>query len=650
MSRARRRYAQGPELLDGGVDFRVWAPEHRGVELVLDGRPRPLPLREEDDGYWSLFVEQAKPGDRYRYRLDGSPPDFPDPAARCLPDGPHAAAQIVAPGESFPWSDGGWGGIARDRQVLYELHVGTFSPGGTWAGVEDKLTWLRDLGVTTLEIMPIAEFAGPFGWGYDGVAWFAPYHVYGTPDDFRRVVDRAHGLGLAVILDVVYNHFGGSGDYSGKYSRFYMSEQDTEWGKALNYDGPHSTGMRALAIDNAAYWIREFHLDGLRLDATQAIADSSPEHVVTALTRAARAAAPGRRIFVVAENEPQDARMLREHELPGVATGLDALWNDDLHHSMRVALTGRRHAYFHDYQGTAREWCAAASGGFLYQGQRYDWQNEPRGRDTRGLPLASFVAFLENHDQVANSLTATRLCPQSQPAQYRALTALVLLGPWTPMLFQGQEWGSSAPFHYFAGHDGELAAMVRRGRAEFLAQFVGAAKHAELLRDPAEPATFADSRLRWHEQGEPVHDRLLRLHRDLLRLRREDPSLGVTDTNIVDLDAVALTPSCALLRYFQRDPSRDADDRIMLVNLGADFELNAFIDPLLAPVCPDRLPHWKAIWSSEDPSYGGHDCSEAEQPDGRWLVPGVATVVLAPSTTPNPLRPKGTAAGDAGHE
>lgn len=630
MIRPGRRYAQGPEVGDGGVDFRVWAPEHRRVELVLGGRRDPIALREEEDGYWSVFVEHARVGERYRYRLDGLPPDLPDPAARFLPEGPHESAQVVD-GDSFVWTDGTWRGLHPRNHVLYELHVGSFSPAGTWAGLRAKLPWLRDLGVTTLEVMPVAEFAGPFGWGYDGVAWFAPSHLYGSPDELRRTVDLAHGFGLGVILDVVYNHFGSGGDYSAKYSRFYAGQAKTGWGMAFNYDGEGCHGVRTLAVDNAVYWIREFHLDGLRLDATHAIVDGSTEHVITALTRAARAAAPGRSLFMVGENEPQDTRLLREHAVPGVGRGLDALWNDDLHHSFRVALTGRRQAYFHDYAGTAREWCAALTGGLFYQGQRYDWQDKPRGRPTRGIPGQAFVGFMENHDQVANSLWATRLWQQSQPAQYRALAALFLLGPWLPMIFQGQEWASSVPFHYFAGHEPELAQLVKRGRAEFLAQFPGCARHPDLLADPALPSTFEASRLRWDECETGAHAVAVRLHRDLLRLRREEPTVGITASPGVRTQAVALAPSCALVRYFADAPADDPEDRILIVNLGADLELSAVVDPLLAPAAPDHRPRWRLLWTSEDPRYGGHGCSEPEQDDGRWIIPGAAAVLLSPA-------------------
>jgi maltooligosyltrehalose trehalohydrolase len=624
-----RKFAQGAEMTADGVSFRVWAPDHRRVEVVLSKARETRPLEKEQDGYWSAVVEGVRAGDQYRYRLNGASPDLPDPAARFLPEGPHGPAEIVDP-NTFTWSDDNWTGHPSAGHVIYELHVGTFSPEGNWEGALAKLPLLRDLGITTIEIMPVAEFAGRYGWGYDGVAWFAPSHLYGSPDSFRRFVNGAHALGLAVILDVVYNHFGPSGDYSSQYSRNYVGATKTEWGGGLNYDGTNAHGMRQLATDNAAYWIDEFHLDGLRLDATQAIRDTSPDHIVSAISRAARTAAKGRRLFLVGESEPQDSRLLHGLPQPGSGSGLDALWNDDFHHSSVVALTGRRQAYYSDYVGNANEWIATAKQGFLYQGQRSFWQKGPRGRPTRGLPMEAFVSFLENHDQVANSLWGERLWRQCRPSQHRAMTALLLLGPWTPMLFQGQEWNSSARFCYFAGHDDELAGLVRKGRTEFLSQFPGCANHPELLPDPGAPEVLQDSRLRWDERTLMEHAQALKLHQDLLRIRRSDWTIGRKSPEEVTIEIAALSPHCGLLRYFahKNDPQRS--DRILLTNLGSDFELTPGSQPLLAPPDEFRGSRWRASWSSEDPGYGGYGCSEPDTHDSGWVIPASATLLLAP--------------------
>ena len=632
-----RKYAQGAEVTGKGVSFRIWAPEKSRVDLVLHGRGTTIALERDrdagNDGFWSAFTDAVEPGDLYSYRLDGEEHDYPDPAARYLPEGPHGPAQIVDP-TAFSWTDQQWSGVQPRNHVIYELHVATFSPEGTWTGTEAKLPLLKELGVTTVEIMPVAEFDGAFGWGYDGVGWFAPSHLYGKPDGLRHLVDRAHGLGLAVLLDVVYNHFGPSGNYTSNYSRFYTSDVQTEWGAGLNYGGENAQGMRSLAIDNAAYWIDEFHFDGLRLDATQAITDRSQEHVVSAIVKAAKGAAKGRPIFLAGESEPQDARLLRQHVQAGVGSGLDALWNDDFHHSAEVALTGRRHAYLSDYSGQAQEWLAAVHSGFIFQGQRSKWQSKSRGHPTRQLPLPSFICYLENHDQVANSLWSTRLWQRCMPAQHRAMTALLLLGPWTPMLFQGQEWNSSSPFRYIAGFSGELAALVRRGRTEFLSQFPGCAAHPEILRDPADPQSLEDSRLRWSERSLPEHARALRLHRDLLRLREHDSTLGKSAPGSVRLASALLNPQCVILRYYFDDAHQETqqNDRLLLVNLGQNIEIERITEPLLAPPIESGFDTWRIQWNSTDPTYGGDGCAEPYTPDAGWLVPAAAALLLTPAS------------------
>jgi maltooligosyltrehalose trehalohydrolase len=517
---------------------------------------------------------------------------------------------------------------------MYELHIGTFSPEGNWAGAIAKLPALRDLGVTVIEVMPVAEFSGDFGWGYDGVAWYAPTRLYGKPDDFRAFVDRAHALGMGVILDVVYNHLGAVGDYSARFCRHYVGHTPTEWGNGMNYDGEQSAAVRALAVDNAVYWIQDFHLDGLRLDAIQAILDHSAEHLVTTLARATRAAAGKRRLLLVGENEPQDARLVRQHTEPGVGSGLDALWNDDFHHTALVTLTGRRQGYFSDYLGQSREWLAAVRHGFLFQGQRSAWQKQGRGHSTRGLAMNAFISFLENHDQVANSLWGARVWQQSSPAHHRAMTTLLLLGPWTTLLFQGQEWNSSAPFLFFAQHDQPLAGQVAQGRATFLAQFPGCAtpEAQKMLRIPAEPATFQDSHLRWDERELPLHARALRLHTDLLRLRREDPTLGVNAPAGVTIETAALTPQCGVLRYFVDGlvSGTSARERLLLVNFGPDLDLDRAAEPLLSPPTEPGHGCWRMAFNSEDPIYGGHGCAEPDSAERGWLIPGGAAVLLTP--------------------
>jgi maltooligosyltrehalose trehalohydrolase len=396
--------------------------------------------------------------------------------------------------------------------------------------------------------------------------------------------------------------------------------------------------VRRFVTDNAAYWIDEFHLDGLRLDATQSLVDRSDEHIIAALARAARAAAGDRRILIVAENEPQDANLVRSPQ--GGGCGLDGLWNDDFHHSAIVALTGRRQAYYGDYHGTANEWLAAARHGFLFQGQRSAWQKKRRGHSARGVAPDAFIAFLENHDQVANSYWGARVWQDSSPGCFRAMTALLCLGPWTPMLFQGQEWNASSPFHYFADHNPELAALVRTGRAKFMSQFPGCAAGPvdEAPSRPGFDQLFDASRLRWEERGRPVHDRALRLHHDLLALRRGDPTLRAWGGGTVSLEVAPLTPTCGILRYFvdgappAGEPIDDRpEDRLLAVNLGPDLELESPVEPLLSP--PGQTGHhrWRMLWSSEDPRYGGNGCAEPEAGARGWRLPGFAAVLLGPA-------------------
>jgi maltooligosyltrehalose trehalohydrolase len=375
----------------------------------------------------------------------------------------------------FGWTDAAWPGIGRDRHVAYEMHIGTFTPEGTWRAARNQLHALADLGITVIEMMPVADFAGRFGWGYDGVNLYAPSRLYGTPDDLRRFIDRAHAMGIGVILDVVYNHLGPDGNYLPEFSPDYFTDRyKNDWGEAVNFEGP--APARDYFVENAGYWVDEFHFDGLRLDATQDIKDASPEHVIRSIARRARESAGQRTVYLVAENEPQDTRIARAPEEEGY--GLDALWNDDYHHTAVVALTGRREAYYTDYKGSAQELVSAAKYGYLYQGQWYQWQKQRRGTPAFDLPSHAFVAYLENHDQVANSVFGRRLHQQSSPGRHRAITAWTLLGPATPMLFQGQVFSSSAPFLFFADHREELRDSIRNGRREFLSQFASAPRQS----------------------------------------------------------------------------------------------------------------------------------------------------------------------------
>lgn len=615
-----RRLPVGAEVPPGGgVHFRVWAPAAQRVEVVLGGAAdgRAIALAPEPGGYFAGMAREAGPGTLYRYRLDGGDA-FPDPASRFQPEGPHGPSQVVDP-DAFHWTDDAWRGAPLAGQIIYELHVGTFTPQGSWAAAEAELPALAELGVTVLEVMPVAEFPGRFGWGYDGVDLFAPTRLYGTPDDFRRFVDRAHALGLAVILDVVYNHLGPDGNYLKRFAPAYFTDRyENEWGEAINFDSPDAAPVREFFVANARYWIDEFHLDGLRLDATQQIFDRSDAHILREIGRAVRQAARGRATLLVAENEPQQARLVRPVARGGY--GLDALWNDDFHHSAVVALTGRSEAYYSDHRGTPQELLSAVKWGFLFQGQRYAWQAQRRGTPALDLEPAAFVNFLQNHDQVANSGRGERIHRLTSPGRLRAMTALLLLAPSTPMLFMGQEFAASAPFLYFADHRPELAEQVARGRREFLRQFRSLATPAmqAQLPDPADPATFERCKLDPAERER--HAEVYALHRDLLRLRRTDPVFRSPRRRGVD--GAVLGAEAFVLRFF----GGPAGDRLLLVNLGRELPLTPAPEPLLAP--PEGR-HWVLLWSSEDPRYGGTGTPEPESEDEGWRLPGHAALVLA---------------------
>jgi maltooligosyltrehalose trehalohydrolase len=618
-----RRLPVGAEIIDGrGVHFRVWAPDHRRVVVVVEGHTagegREELLDAAGDGYFEGLVEAAAAGTRYRFRLDEEEALYPDLASRFQPEGPHGPSQVVDP-HAFRWTDGAWRGVTIEGQVIYEMHIGTFTPEGTWAAAARQLAELAACGLTVLEIMPVADFPGRFGWGYDGVNLFAPTRLYGQPDDFRRFVDEAHRVGLAVILDVVYNHVGPDGAFFNAFAKnYYAKDYENEWGDPLNFDGDDCERVREFFVSNAVYWIDEYHLDGLRFDATQTIYDDSPEHVLAEMSRRAREAAAPRSIVLVAENETQTCRLVAPAVDGGY--GLDALWNDDYHHSALVALTGHREAYYTDYLGLPQEFLSAVKHGYLYQGQRYAWQKKNRGTPTWDVKPASFVSYLENHDQVANSLCGRRLHQLTSPGRYRALTALTLLGPATPMLFQGQEFASSKPFLYFADHEPALAASVRKGRFEFLSQFPSIAGDAAqaCLAEPGAHDTFARCRLDFGERE--THREAYDMVRDLLRMRREEEVFRAQRPRGVD--GAVLAPAAFVLRFFAA--AGHDEDRLLIVNLGPDLPLPAIPEPLLAPPEGRR---WAVAWSTDDPRYGGQGVPPVVANDGIRL-PGEAAVVL----------------------
>lgn len=619
---AARRFPIGAELIaENRTHFRVWAPKAREMEVAVEEKGRPpvfYKMQQEDNRYFTTEIP-CEAGALYRFRVNGGPRLYPDLASRFQPEGPHGPSQVIDP-SAFQWTDQKWPGVKIKGQVLYEMHIGTFTREGTWRAAARELRELADLGITCVEMMPVNDFPGAFGWGYDGVDLFAPTRLYGTPDDLRFFVNEAHSLGVGVILDVVYNHVGADGNYFKVYADDYFTDRyEVEWGEPFNFDGENAAPVREFFISNACYWVQEFHFDGFRIDATQAIFDTSPEHILRAMTCAAREAAGTRDIIFVGENEPQQTQLIRPCSKGG--HGLDALWNDDFHHSGLVALTGRSEAYYMDYKASPQEFISAVKYGFLYQGQYYKWQKKRRGTPAFDIEPAAFIAFLENHDQVANSGFGKRSHMDASPGRFRAMTALLLLAPSTPMLFQGQEFCASTPFFYFNDLDESMHKEVQQGRSEFLSQFpsIASEETRQQLAAPSDPRTFERAKLDLSQREK--HASAYALHRDLLKLRREDPLFRAQRKGGVD--GAVLGRDCFVLRYFAVDGS--GEDRLLVVNLGRAEHLNPAPDPLLAP--PFRR-QWETLWTSESVRYGGPGPVPLDTKAENWLIPAESAVVL----------------------
>jgi len=515
----------GAILQAGGTAFRVWAPAASRVEVVIAGDPERLErLKREGDGYFSGFVDGVGAGSLYLYCLDGSR-RFPDPASRFQPEGVHGRSEVVD-AASFAWSDAAWTGVRPEDLILYELHVGAFTRSGTFEGVRARLPDIAALGATAIEIMPVAEFPGRRNWGYDGVDLFAPSRAYGRPDDLRRLVDAAHAAGLAVLLDVVYNHFGPEGAYHAAFAPDYFTGRHrTPWGNAINLDGRHCTHVRRFFIENARHWLHEYHADGFRLDATHALIDDGEVHFLRELTAELRRDRP--RAIVIAEDDRKLPELIRSSARGG--WDLDAVWADDLHHELRRLLGGDREGYFARYEGTTAEIALTLEHGWLVR-RTLDGRTLRAGAPDEGDPAddqGRFVVCLQNHDQVGNRAMGDRLHHGIEPAAFRAATALLLLAPETPLLFMGQEWAASSPFQYFTDHPEPLGSLVSAGRREEFGAFAAFRDPEARARipDPQADSTFEASRLRWDERQREPHAAMLRLHERLLRLRRTHPAL-----------------------------------------------------------------------------------------------------------------------------
>lgn len=609
----QRKYPIGAEIKEGkGVHFKVWAPNHSYLNLHYKQSDSDQEIKtamdKEGDGYFSLLLPNASSGLLYYFKSAVSEKNLPDPASKYQPYGPGGPSCVV--NSHFPWTDQNWMGQPFENQIIYEMHIGTFTPEGSFIAAMRYLEELKDLGITLIELMPINEFPGYFGWGYDGVNLFAPYHKYGNPQDVKAFVNKAHNLGIAVILDVVYNHFGPEDNYIDHFSEEYFSRDfTTDWGKAINFFSPP---VREFFLTNVRYWMEEFHMDGLRLDDTTKIISAENPHMLAEIVQVARKAASPRNAIIIGENETQLPKLLHDPAQGGY--GLDGLWNDDFHHAALVRLLGRKEAYYTDYTGSAQEFISLVKYGFLYQGQYYNWQKQNRGQPDLHLDKKSMIVFLENHDQIANTFDGKRIHQIADPGNFKALTCLLLLGPNTPMLFQGQEFGSLQPFLYFADHDEELNKQVDTGRRNFLCQFPSIASCLHELSNPSDKSVFEVCKLlHADKQTNPIY----RLHKSLINLRRTDPVFQ--KSNSLKIDGAVLNPDAFLLRYF----GEDLGDRLLVVNFGIDFCFTPAPEPLLVAGINKT---WQLLWSSEATTFGGRGVSPFQDPN--WKIMGHSAIVL----------------------
>ena len=549
--------AQLGASLDGEhATFCVWAPEKRDVELVLvEPVSRTLRMTERH-GYHVCTVDGIQEGQRYGYRLDGGSSVLPDPASRHQPDGVHGMSAVLD--RTFEWSDEGWRGPRLEEYVLYELHVGTFTPEGTFDAAAERIDHLCDLGITVIELMPVTQFPGGRNWGYDGVFPYAVQHTYGGPRGLKRLVDRCHAAGMAVCLDVVYNHLGPEGNVLSRFGPYFIDRYITPWGDALNFDGLGSDHVREYFIRNALQWVDEFHIDALRLDAVHAILDQSAHPFLTELAERVHefARASGRNISLIAESDLGDPRMVRAVKRGGI--GMDAQWLDDFHHALHTVLTGERTGYYRDF-GRLEQLGRAFRDCFVYSGQFSEYRGRRHGAPADGLSPHRFIVYAQNHDQIGNRMTGDRLARTLTLEQTKLAAAAVLLSPFTPMLFMGEEYGETAPFPYFVSHsDPALVEGVRRGRAEEFSAFAWAGEPP----DPQSEETFRSAVLDWDCRSREEHATLLSLHRELLRARRELAPYRTPGRSRVDAGADAAS---ALLRVTL---SSEAGDALLLLHFG----------------------------------------------------------------------------------
>jgi maltooligosyltrehalose trehalohydrolase len=586
-----RNYSQGAEIMAGGVSFRTWADKKKQVSLAIladDGSIlRELPLYEESDGYRSVLDSASGAGTLYKYRLDGDL--FPDLASRFQPKGVHGPSQVVD-GRSFAWTDSDWTPQKLEEFVIYELHVGTFTFDGKYASIIERFDHLKKTGINAIELMPIADFAGDRNWGYDCVSIYAPSRVYGTPDELRILVDAAHQAGLAILLDVVYNHLGPDGNYMGVYSdQYFNPAHHTPWGAAFNLDGPESRPVRSFFAENPIYWVKEFHVDGFRLDATHAIPDESPKHLIQEIAETVQALGA----FVICEDPRNERKLVLSREQGGY--GCDAVWADDFHHVVRVQLTKENEGYMGYFKGTMKELVKTLRKGWLFTGELQK-DGIRRGTKPSDIEPEHFVHCISNHDQVGNRAFGDRLNQLVSPASYRAASALLLAGPYTPMLFMGQEWASSSPFLYFTDHHDELGKGVTEGRRKEFSEFSDFRdpEKRDRIPDPQDLRTFADSKLNWAEVEQPSHREILALYRDFLRFRRNE----LRERRRRRWRIAQVSNTAIALRYRRGR----AGDILILVQLLANDSRIELESTLLQPKAGRT---WRTGLSSNEQIYGG---------------------------------------------
>lgn len=567
---------------EGGCGFRVWAPRARQVELCLTSpAARRVAMTPCEHGYFEAFVEDVGPQARYFYRLDGKR-ELPDPASRFQPEGVHRASAVVE--RDFPWTDASWHGIPLHAYVTYELHVGTYTPEGTFEAVIGHLDELCDLGVTAVEIMPVAQFPGGRNWGYDGVHLFAPQNTYGGPRGLKRLVDAAHARGLAIVLDVVYNHIGPEGNYLGEFGHYFTDRHRTPWGDALNFDDRDSDEVRRFFIENALHWLGEYHVDALRLDAVHAIYDASARPFLRELADAVRLEGKraNRQVFTIAESSSNDPRIVTPREAGGY--GIDAQWNDDFHHSLRTLMAGEHGGYYADFHGLP-DLVKTYNEGWALDGRYCEFRGRRHGNSARDIPPERLVVFSQDHDQIGNRMLGERLSATLTFEELKLAAALVLLSPFQPLLFMGEEYGETAPFQYFISHTDEaLIEAVRRGRQQEFARFAW----NQPPPDPQDEATFERCKLR-HKLKQEERGRALRgFYAELLRIRRENAATALPRRETVRAIDLAPCPAMAVLRWAR------GNELLMLYHFGAEpARVTASIAPgAWAPLLDSTAPRW----------------------------------------------------------